>query len=203
MRKPKLRELREAIRAFFKGPYTTKFPAEPCVPVEGFRGAPKYHEEDCIGCCACAEVCPAIAIKVTDDVKSSPPMRTFELNYGNCIFCGQCQLNCTTEKGIMLSKEYDLAGLDKTQHYERVQKELVLCEMCGAIVGARDHLKWIARQLGAKQYANPTLLLIAQEEDGLVGKESTRPDLSPQRSDMIRILCPKCRRDVVLREIWG
>src|SRR3989304_9649617 len=118
MRKPKLRELGEAVRAFFKGPYTIKYPKEPSAAFEGFRGAPRYHEEDCIGCCACAEVCPALAIKVIDDVKSAPPMRTLELNYGNCIFCGQCELNCTTEKGIILSQEYDLASLDKTKQYE-------------------------------------------------------------------------------------
>ena len=38
MRYPKLRELREAIKSLFSRPYTIKYPAEPSVPPERFRG---------------------------------------------------------------------------------------------------------------------------------------------------------------------
>ena len=64
MRKPKLRELKEAITAVVKGPYTSTFPFTPLEPAEAFRGQPEYHEEDCIGCGACAEVCPARTIDI-------------------------------------------------------------------------------------------------------------------------------------------
>jgi hydrogenase-4 component H len=204
MKKPKLRELGEAVKALLRGPATTKFPAEPYEPPKGFRGKPKFTKDDCIGCGACAEVCPSQCILVTDDTAADPPMRRLDLNYGACIFCGQCELNCTTEKGVRLSTEYDLAAFDRTACVESVEKELVLCEVCGATIGARDHLLWVAEQLGAKRYANPTLILLADGELGLV---ETGPPRDPQRpldrSDTMRVLCPKCRRARVLRETWG
>jgi hydrogenase-4 component H len=204
MKKPKLRELGEAIKALLRGPATTKFPAEPYEPPAAFRGKPKFYEDDCIGCCACAEVCPSQCILVTDDPAAHPPMRRLDLNYGACIFCGQCELNCTTEKGVRLSTEYDLATFDRTACVESVEKELVLCEVCGATIGARDHLLWVAEQLGAKRYANPTLILLADGELGLVETGPPRdPERPLDRSDTMRVLCPKCRRATVLRETWG
>jgi len=204
VRKPKLRELKEAVKAVIFGPYTTKFPAEPHVPPDGFRGKPEFHEDGCIGCGACAEVCPAVAIRVIDDADADPPTRRLELRYDKCIFCGQCELNCTTKEGIKLSKIYDLATLDRSECLESIEHELVMCEMCGEIVGTRKHLRWVAEQLGAKAYANPTLIISADGSMKLAPPDAGRkeePALA--RSDMMRVLCPTCRRTIVIRELWG
>ena len=204
MRKPKLRELKEAIRAVIAGPYTTKFPFEPHEPPEGFRGKPEFQEDDCVGCAACAEVCPAIAIKVTDDVDAEPPTRRFELHLDKCVFCAQCELNCTTEDGIKLTRTYDMSTFDRSSLRERIEHELVLCEICGEVVGARKHLRWIAEQLGAKAYANPTLIVLADGSMKLAPKDSGRKqDPLIARSDMMRVMCPGCRRTTVVRELWG
>ena len=204
MRKPKIRELGEAIRAVWHGPYTVAFPfGDAPEPPEGFRGKPTYDEKECVGCTACAEVCPAHAITVTDDTQSDPPTRRLELRYDECIFCGQCELNCTTEKGIKLSTECDLATLDRSECVESVEKDLVLCEVCGAVIGARDHLCWVAERTGAKSYANPTLFLVAQGEQGLVEAQARHGQQPPRRADMMRVTCPKCRRAVLVREMWG
>jgi hydrogenase-4 component H len=48
-----------------------------------------------VGCGACAEVCPSQCIDIVDGEK-----RKFTLHLDSCIFCGQCQANCITEKGI-------------------------------------------------------------------------------------------------------
>jgi formate hydrogenlyase subunit 6/NADH:ubiquinone oxidoreductase subunit I len=204
MKKPKLRELGEAVKALLRGPATTGFPAEPYQPPDVFRGKPKFHKDDCIGCGACAEVCPSQCIVVTDDVQAAPPLRRLELHFDACIFCGQCELNCTTEKGIRLSTEYDLACFDRKTCVESVEKALVLCEVCGAVIGCRDHLLWVAERLGAKRYANPTLILLADGELGLVtGGPPRAPDRPLDRGDTMRVLCPTCRRATVLREVWG
>jgi len=204
MKKPKLRELGEAVKALFRGPYTTKFPAEPYEPPEVFRGKPQYDPDECIGCEACAEVCPSQCIDVVDDVQANPPVRRLTIHYDACVFCGQCELNCTTEKGVHLTTEYDLATFDRGECLESVEKELVLCEVCGAVIGCRDHLLWLAERLGAKRYANPTLMLLADGDLGLVGEAAPRdPDRPLGRSDTMRILCPTCRRATVLREVWG
>jgi len=204
MRKPKLRELKEAIRALIVGPYTTKFPFEPHEAPEGFRGKPEFHDDGCIGCKACAEVCPAIAIKVTDDVAVDPPMRRFELHLDKCVFCGQCELNCTTKEGIKLSREWDLTTFDRSSLRERIERELVLCEICGEVISARKHLRWIAEKLGAKAYAHPTLIVLADGGMRLAPRDSGRKqDPAIARNDMMRIMCPSCRRTTVIRELWG
>lgn len=204
MKKPKLRELGEAVKALVRGPITIKFPAEPYEAPDGFRGKPKYDEDECIGCGACAQVCPSQCIDLVDDVGADPAVRRLQIHFDACIFCGQCELNCTTEKGVRLTTEYNLACFDRSTCLETVEKTLVLCEVCGAVIGARDHLLWVAERLGAKRYANPTLILLADGELGLVSGESRRdPDRPLDRSDTMRVLCPACRRTTVLRETWG
>ena len=65
MRKPKLRELWEAIKVLFVyGPYTSKFPKEMTVPPDSFRGKPMFDTDECIGCGACSEVCPSNSIEI-------------------------------------------------------------------------------------------------------------------------------------------
>jgi hydrogenase-4 component H len=204
VRKPKLRELREAVKAVFSKRFTTRYPFEPHTPPEGFRGKPEYDEAECIGCRACAEVCPALAIRVIDDLEARPPVRVLEQRSDKCIFCGQCELHCTTKRGIRLTPKYDLSTLDRADLVERVEHELVLCEVCGAAVGTKKHLRWVAEQLGAKAYANPTLIVSADGSMKLAapaGERAAEPTLA--RSDMMRVMCPACRRTTVLRELWG
>ena len=204
MRKPKLRELKEALRAVFSPRFTTRYPFEPHVPPDGFRGKPEFNEEECIGCKACAEVCPALAIMVQDDPSAETPVRRFRVHLDKCVFCGQCELNCTTKEGIKLSKIYDLSTLDRSSLVEDIEHELVLCEVCGVVVGTRKHLRWVAEQLGAKAYANPTLIVAADGGMKLAVPDGGRRDEPVlARNDMMRIMCPSCRRTMVVRELWG
>ena len=206
MKYPKLRELREAIKSLFSKPYTTKFPFEPHEPFDGIRGKPQYFEEYCVGCGACAEVCPANAIQVIDPkepVKSlnPTPVRRLELRYDQCNFCGNCQAHCITEKGVQLTKQFDLALLDRKLAVETVEKELVICDLCGAIVTAKDHLRWLVERLGTLAYGNPSLILVGQKE--LIPVESGKKGEELRRPDIFKILCPKCRHEVMVKDIWG
>ena len=130
-------------------------------------------------------------------------MRTIIRRDDFCVFCGQCTENCTTGEGVICTNEYDLATLDRADCAISVDKELVLGDKCGEVLTTKDHLLWIARKLGAKRYANPTLLLTAEAELDLLGEESSRPERPVDRSDIMRVLCPDCRKEVVLREIWS
>ena len=204
MRRPKLRELAEAIRSVRSAPFTHAFPKAPSPAPPAYRGKGQFDEKECVGCGACAHVCPADAIEVIDRPQADPPTRTIVRRDDRCMFCGKCQETCTTGKGIQCTHEYDLATFDRDTCAVSIDKELELCDKCGAAIATRDHLRWIARRLGTKRYANPTLMLTAEKGLDLVAKESPRPAATPtDRSDILRILCPECRREVLLREIWG
>jgi len=210
MRRPKIRELGEAINSIIHKPYTIKYPYEPSIPPETFRGKPKYVEEECIGCGACAQVCPAMAIKVIDTIASEAKQaqslgtRRLTVHQDHCIFCGQCQRYCTTGKGILLSNEYDTATYDRSTAVAEVEKDLLVCEHCGEIIGAVDHIRWVAQKLGPKAYANLSLALILHKDLNLVSEIVPYPTTtSLGRADHVKFLCPKCQRELILSELWG
>jgi formate hydrogenlyase subunit 6/NADH:ubiquinone oxidoreductase subunit I len=194
---PKLRELGEAVRAVFSPRFTTRFPAEPCEVPDKFRGKPEFDLDSCIGCGACVNVCPTgICLEMEDDLEADPPTRRIRLNYYTCIFCGNCQDNCTTVDGIKLSDQWDLAGLDRSKMVETHEFELQMCEKCGAKIGARKHLVWLCEKLGPLAYTNPSLLIA--KSGGLFDVEVVKKpeNVDAEADDFMRILCPKCKCDL-------
>ncbi len=200
--KPKLRELKEAVIAVFSPRFTTRFPAEPCVVPEKYRGKPEIDTDKCIGCGACVNVCPTEALTQIDDLKADPPVRKIIKRYDTCIFCGNCEDSCTTEDGIKLSNEWDLATLDRESTVETYEFELQLCEKCGEMIGTKKHLAWLYEKLGPLAYTNPSLLLAKSRELAAKGEEAeqqVQPDRAANTSDFMRILCPKCKCEVNIR----
>jgi len=199
---PKLRELKEAVTAVFSPRFTTRFPAEPCVVPQRYRGKPEFDLDECIGCGACVNVCPTEALTQIDDLNAEPPMRKITLRYDTCIFCGNCSENCTTEKGIKLSNEWDLATLDRESTAETQEYELQLCEKCGAMIGTKKHLVWLYEKLGPLAYTNPSLLIAKSGElatTPLDCRQQPQPDGAVEASDFMRILCPKCKCELNIR----
>lgn len=201
MRLPKLRELKEAVIAVFSPRFTTRFPAEPCVVPEKYRGKAEFDLDTCIGCGACVNVCPTQALTQVDDMQANPPVRKITYRYDACIFCGNCSENCTTETGINLSNEWDLAGLDREAMAETHEFELQLCEKCGALIGPKKHLIWLYEKLGPLAYTNPSLLL-AKSGELLTESQDVQQqqaDKDIQTSDFMQILCPKCKCELNIR----
>ena len=200
MRYPKLRELKEAVTAVVSPRFTTRFPATPCVVPERYRGKPEFDSDLCVGCGACVNVCPTQALTQVDEIEGDRPLRKITLRYDTCIFSGNCQDGCTTEKGIKLSNQWDLAGLDRASMAETHEYELQLCEKCGATIGTKKHLVWLYERLGPLAYTNPSLLL-AKNADLLKEALEAAP-VAPtdvQTSDFMRILCPKCKCELNVR----
>ncbi|MEE8359782.1 MAG: 4Fe-4S dicluster domain-containing protein [Candidatus Omnitrophota bacterium] len=204
MKKPKIRELIEAVTAFIKGPDTTKFPFEPHTPAKNFRGAPKYSEEGCVACTGCSSVCPADAIEFIDDLSKDPSTRKMIVHHDECIFCGQCQALCTTREdtppGIKLSHDFDLAVFDRKDAVNSVEKELAVCEVCKTPITAKAHLDWIAKRLGPLAFSNPTIFMSRLSELGLVHDSIAEVVKDLTRSDRMRIICAKCRRKTTLEK---
>jgi formate hydrogenlyase subunit 6/NADH:ubiquinone oxidoreductase subunit I len=205
MRKPKLRELKEAITALVKGPYTGKFPKVPPVVPEHFRGTPTYEPDECVGCGACGQVCPAGAIEIVDEFRADKGrmVRRIERDWGKCIFCSQCFAYCITKKGIYLDKDFEKSTLDPSTMINTHDKELIFCEHCGKPITAVDHVKWITEQLGELAFANQTLTVARLGELRQVEETAPRTDRPLDRSDFIRILCPNCRASYILTDEWG
>lgn len=202
MKYPKLRELREAIKALIKGPYTSKFPQKPHLPFERFRGRPYFHEEDCVGCTACSQVCPAKAIDVEDKIEGEQAKRVLTVHWDICIFCGQCEANCLTGKGIILSREFDFAVTEGRQDLKyTIEKDFVRCECCREPIVPADQYAWVARKLGPLCFANASLLLFYARALGIALQEKFfgQKEAGLNRASRIKILCPRCRREAVLK----
>jgi ferredoxin len=126
--------------------------------------------------------------------------RYLSIRHDNCITCGQCERYCITKKGITLTRRWNLVTNDRMALHDDVEKELVVCERegCGEVVGAREHLLWIAERLGPLAFANPTLMLSKMQAMGLDEGVPSSERKPLARGDRIRILCPRCRQELSL-----
>lgn len=210
MKYPKLRELKEAIKALILGPYTTKFPNVPHFPFPRFRGKPVPDEKGCIGCGACAEVCPPGSIEIKDivDTTRHSPLATRYLRWRHdfCIFCGQCERLCTTKEGVKLSNEFDLAALTRKNMFSEIKKELVICSGCGEIIAPKDQILYVAKKLGTQLWSNINIIALTQQE--LLDNSAAAlliNDLSQplRRQTAFKILCPKCRHQQWVFDDYG
>lgn len=206
MRYPKIRELIEAVKAFVLGPYTSNYPRKPIEPAKRFRGKPEYSNEGCIGCGACALVCPARVIECRDVVTKDKATRKMILHLDECHYCGQCSALCTTredkEPGIRHTTKFDLAGFDRASMVSTTdEKELALCEMCGEAITTKAHLAWLAKKLGPLAFSNPALFMSSLKNMGFSEDVfQAAKDGLLTRSDRIKILCAKCRRAVTIEK---
>lgn len=202
MRYPKLRELKEAIISLVSPAYTSRFPFEEHVPFEGFRGKPVVDDKNCVGCEACSNVCPPKAITVESDAVKKT--RTITRDYGRCIFCGQCEAACITQKGVKLSdKIYDLAVFDRTKVVEKQEKELLVCVSCNAIITTKSHLQFLHSKLGPRAFASISNLQMLNEKLKLAEPEEVSVDIQDhlKRKDMFNIICPNCMRKVQVKNL--
>lgn len=200
MKYPKLRELKEAVVSVFTPAYTTKFPEEGHVPPDNFRGKPVVDDDNCVGCLACSNVCPAKAILVFDDAATKT--RIIERNYGRCIFCGQCASNCITGTGVKLSNTiYDLSTFNQDDLVEKQHKELLVCEFCEAVITTPDHIKFMHSKLGPKAFASILNLNMLNEKLRLAGKDDIKVEVVDElkRKDMFNVICPNCMRKIQVK----
>jgi hydrogenase-4 component H len=155
-----------------------------------------------MGCAACAQVCPSGAIEFKDRVISGKARRTLIIHWDICIFCGNCQANCPTAKGIILSREFDFATTENRETLsQEIEKEITLCEGCEEMVLPQDQIHWVEKRLGPLCFSNTSLILIYLRSLvlGLKGEFLPKEEREFLRSDRMKILCPRCRREAVFK----
>ncbi|MEM2282070.1 MAG: 4Fe-4S binding protein [Candidatus Hadarchaeales archaeon] len=181
----KIKEIGEALRSAASKPFTVRYPFVPSPPPETFRGKPEFNDK-CMGCGACEMVCPAGAITVEDG-----ELRRIQVEYGRCIRCGQCARLCPVEGIKLTTGSCVISKGEEERTRTSVERKLLRCEECGAPITAREHMGWMLERLGPLSFSNPTLVKFSQL---LLG------EAVPETESPFRLLCPRCRRMLVLSE---
>jgi hydrogenase-4 component H len=94
-----------------------------------------------------------------------------------------------------MSNEYDCVGFSPEDFEESVEKELLVCEICGSTLAPVDQIRWLTRRLGTLAFANPTLMMFHGRELGLIDEGVKSQGAEVLRSDRLTLQCPKCRRE--------
>jgi Ni,Fe-hydrogenase III small subunit/ferredoxin len=101
---------------------TTKYPAEPALLPELFRGYPRLDQNLCPGgCTVCADVCPTGAI--TND-------NVLTLDMGRCLFCPECTRACPTG-AVAFDRDEKLAASEREDLIIRQDEEHRLAHAMG------------------------------------------------------------------------
>ncbi len=126
---------------------TRRYPFEPPVVTEGFRGKIEVDPKLCWGCGVCTRICPpnALTLKQRED-------GTLVLSYfmGRCIFCGMCAEVCP-RGAITVTKEFELASLTMEDLTRDVKHDVVRCRICGRVIGPAVEIKEATKSVGGEE----------------------------------------------------
>ena len=91
-------------KSFRTGIATAAYPQEPARVSEHFRGRPQFDLENWTDARPAALNCPTGAISVLDQ----GDQRQVTVDYGRCVFCGQCA-DVSTDGAVQVTQEFEMA----------------------------------------------------------------------------------------------
>lgn len=86
---------------------------------------PFFITGDCIGCSACAKICPVLAI-------SGEPKQRYEINIRRCVSCGVCGRVCP--KNAVLDGHGNPCKSIPRKNWKKPSIDTKLCSACGICV---------------------------------------------------------------------
>jgi len=95
-------------KSFSVGSATADYPRVSPRLAEQFRGCPEFDFQAWSDARPAAEACPTGAIALRD----SEGMRQVIVDYGRCIYCGECEAACT-DGAVRMTRKFELAATDR------------------------------------------------------------------------------------------
>jgi len=95
-------------KSFNVGTATAGYPSVAPRLAEQFRGCPEFDFENWSDARPAAGACPTGAIALSD----SDGKRTVTIDYGRCIFCGECEA-ASADKAVRMTRNFELAAGDR------------------------------------------------------------------------------------------
>ena len=87
-----------------------------------------YHDENCVGCGICVDICPTSSLKLGPIVpiaRGLIEMDLISINSDSCVFCGLCSVACPFNS---LSLSIDGVNVKKLDSYPKWDVESKICE---------------------------------------------------------------------------
>lgn len=132
--------------ALEKGRVTRKYPFEPPLVTESFRGKIVIDSSKCIGCGACVRICPPKALQLIQE-GSKLVLRYFT---GRCIFCWMC-IDVCPQKAISGTREFELASIEVKALYRDVIHRIAICSRCGKPFISEKQLKYVSDKISPEK----------------------------------------------------
>ncbi|MFO7274396.1 MAG: 4Fe-4S dicluster domain-containing protein [Bacillota bacterium] len=136
-------KLRELALVLGTGRVTLPYPRAPRPPAEGFRGLPTVDGTKCVGCGACALVCPARLITLEDQ----GTWKVLTADLARCTYCARCAEVCPYGAFQMTSR-FETAAVDPAKLRIHVSLEQLLCRECGRPIRTRHMMEQTAARTG-------------------------------------------------------
>jgi len=185
--------LRILINALRTGVVTTRYPAEPAVPPDRFRGAPVLHPGNRL---PPPSVCPSGALSERVDDSG----RHVALDLARCVFCGRCAEH-PWESAVTMGRDFELSA--RTRDDLRI--EVVAEDSAFAKATADKPDAGVFPDAGA---APPEGLETARASSAFAAPQLRRGEsasaASQLRRDKSAIEAPECGRDLSeIRRVLG
>ncbi len=102
---------------------------------------------------------------------------------------------------MLSDKIFDLAVTDRKENIEYQEKELLLCQNCGAVITTKEHLLFMHRKLGPRAFSSILNLNMLNEKLKMAEGQDISVSVIDglKRKDMFNIICPDCMHHVTIK----